>query len=96
MQPLKVNYSNTEIFISDYFIDDSSLQKQLRQTYKQAFKEVKFNKLVELAEKSPVLINDALNNLQGQLNGFNWRIDNNVNTSLNHLTEERKKLIEFY
>jgi len=45
LQPLKVNYSNTEIFISDYFVDHSSLQKQLRYTYKQDFKEGRFKEL---------------------------------------------------
>ena len=45
LQPLKVNYSNTEIFISDYFVDDSSLQMQLRHNYKQAFELGRFKEL---------------------------------------------------
>lgn len=80
---------NTELFLKEKGIDTTQI-KILADSL-----DVKFSKLVELAEKSPVLIDDALNKLQGQLNSFNWRIDQNMNTSLEHLSEERKKLIEF-
>lgn len=34
LQSLKVNYSNTEVYISDYFVDKSSLQNQLKDAYR--------------------------------------------------------------
>lgn len=80
---------NTELFLIEKGIDSVQIKTLLDSL------DIKFKKLVQIAEKSPALINDALNTIQVQINGFNWRIDQNINTSLDHLTEERKKLIEF-
>jgi len=69
LQPLKVNYSNTEIFISDYFVDDRSLQKELRYTYKQAFKEGRFKELF-----MPILGQNFSNKLDFQNDKISERI----------------------
>ena len=42
LQNIKVNYANKEVTISDYFVDQYSLQEQLKEDYLEAFEKGRF------------------------------------------------------
>lgn len=79
---------NSELFMKAQGFDEKSL-KQLSDSIN-----VKINRFLEVAEQSPELLDEALINLQQQLNSFNARIDDNVSYTLDYLSTERALIYE--
>ena len=79
---------NSELFMKAQGLDEKSL-KQLSDSIN-----VKINRFLEVAEQSPELLDEALINLQQQLNSFNARIDENVSYTLDYLSTERALIYE--
>ena len=79
---------NSELFMKAQGFDEKSL-KQLSDSIN-----VKINRFLEVAEQSPELLDEALINLQQQLNSFNSRIDENVSYTLDYLSTERALIYE--
>ena len=79
---------NSELFLKDQGIDEKSL-KELRDSIN-----LKLDRFLYIAEQSPELLDDALSELQNQINSFNSRIDENVSYTLDYLSTEREIISE--
>lgn len=75
---------NSELFMKSQGIDEKSI-KELTDSIN-----VKLNRFLIVAEKSPELLDSALSELQNQINSFNSRIDENVSHSLEYISSERE------
>ncbi len=75
---------NSELFMKNKGLDENTL-KELTDSIN-----VKLNRFLIIAEKSPELLDDAFTELQKQINSFNSRIDENISYSLDYIASERK------
>jgi hypothetical protein len=75
---------NTELLLKKNGIDSLKI-KQIADSL-----DIKFSKLVFLAEKAPTQFNNALKSFQKDLDRFNEKLNSSIVFSMNHLSNERE------
>jgi hypothetical protein len=80
---------NTELLFKENGIDSLRI-RQISDSLN-----VKFSKLILLAEETPELFGNALNSFQKDLDRFNEKLNNSIVYSMDHLSNERKIIGDF-